>query len=85
MPSQNDEAGMIIMDTTTAVNAEMKQLGGKVDDDEAYYGHSDFVDYFPVLRFNEDYVPFGDAASFCINLSWIKIDMKRMYDMYKQV
>lgn len=37
------------------------------------------------MRYNPDWVPFGDAQSFCIHLQWIKRDMRKMVDMYKTV
>jgi hypothetical protein len=76
---------MIMMGTSNVANAEMTELGDKVEKGDNYFTYQETTDYFPVLRYNEDYVPFGDSASFCINLQWIKHDMKRMYDMYKQV
>ncbi|CDW91621.1 UNKNOWN [Stylonychia lemnae] len=85
MPSQNDEQGIIMMHWTDEQNAQEKQLGDKVDLGDHYFLFQDTQFYFPVLKYNPDYVPFGDAASFCIHLQWIKRDMRRMYDMYKTV
>jgi len=52
---------------------------------ENHYFMNDTTSYFPVLRYNTDYVPFGSASSYCIHLQWIKKDMRKMYDMYKTV
>lgn len=68
MPSQNDEQGIILMRRTNQSNAEESWLGSKVDVGDNYFYYSKTTDYFPVLKYNPDYVPFGDAASFCLHL-----------------
>jgi hypothetical protein len=85
MPSQNTEGNMILMEWTDERSPEEDELGGKVDIGDHYFFYNDTTEYFPVLRYNPDYVPFGDAISFCIHLQWIKKDMRKMYDMYKTV
>jgi hypothetical protein len=50
-----------------------------------YFFYNETENYFPVLKYNPDWVPFGDALEFCIHLQWIKRDMMKMYDLYKTV
>lgn len=85
MPSQNTEDNMILMSWTDERNKEDVALGTKVDLGDHYFFYNDTTDYFPTLRYNTDYVPFGSATSYCIHLQWIKKDMRKMYDMYKTV
>jgi hypothetical protein len=73
------------MHWTDKSNAEEAHLGDKVDLGDHYFFYGETSDYFPVMKYNPDYVPFGDALSYCIHLQWIKKDMSRMYDMYKTV
>lgn len=85
MPSQNTEGNMIIMDYTDQGDPTESQLGDKVEKGDKYFFYNDTKEYFPTLRFNPEYIPFGDASAFCLHLQWIKKDMKKMYDMYKNV
>ena len=73
------------MHWTNQTNAQEKHLGDKVEVGDNYFFYQETENYFPVLKFNPDYVPFGDAATFCLHLQWIKKDMRKMYDMYKTV
>jgi hypothetical protein len=50
MPSQNDEAGVIIMKTTDESNKQDSKLGSKVDVGDNYFLMTDTTDYFPVMR-----------------------------------
>lgn len=50
MPSQNDEAGIIIMKTTDEANKQDSKLGSKVDVGDNYFLMTDTSDYFPVMR-----------------------------------
>lgn len=50
MPSQNDEAGIIIMKTTDEANQQDSKLNTKVDLDDNYFLMTQTSDYFPVLR-----------------------------------
>jgi hypothetical protein len=43
------------------VNAEESQLGSKVDVGDHYFFYQDTADYFPILKYNADWVPLGDA------------------------
>jgi hypothetical protein len=73
------------MHWTNEANKEESQLGTKVELGDMYFYYNDTTEYFPLMRFNADYVPLGQASSYCIHLQWIKKDNKRMYDMYKTV
>ena len=59
---------MIIMKRTNEVNEQESKLGTKVDLGDNYFLFTETAEYFPVLRFNPDYVPFGNAMPFCIHL-----------------
>lgn len=50
MPSQNDEAGIIVMKTTDEANKQDSKLGTKVDIGDSYFLMTETSDYFPVLR-----------------------------------
>lgn len=85
MPSQNTEGNMILMEWTDERSPEEDELGNKVDAGDHYFFYNDTVNYFPVFRYNADYVPLGNAVSYCLHLQWIKKDMRKMYNMYKTV
>ncbi len=50
MPSQNDEAGILIMKWTNEENAQEAYLGDKVDLGDNYFLVTQTQDYFPVLN-----------------------------------
>ena len=76
---------MILMPWTNEANKEEKKLSEKSDLGDHYFGYSNTAEYFPVMKYTPDYVPFGSADRYCIHLEWNKVEHKRMYDMYKQV
>lgn len=59
---------MILMSWTDEDNKEESKLSTKVDNGDHYFFYNDTTNYFPVLRYNPDYVPLGSAASFCLHL-----------------
>jgi len=56
-----------------------------VDVGDRYFLFKDTKDYFPTIQVSENYIPFGDSNSMCINMSWIKKENKRLADKYIQV
>ena len=76
---------MILMKWTDETNKQEAKLGEKVDVGDHYFSYSNTAGYFPILRYNADYVPFGSSDRSCVHLEWNKIEHKRMYDMYRQV
>lgn len=59
---------MIIMDWSKASNSEDDDLGTKVDVGDYYFTYNNTSEYFPVLKYNTDHVPFGSAATYCVHL-----------------
>jgi hypothetical protein len=85
MPSQNDEAGLMMMKWTNEENEQQAYLGAKVEVGDNYFLVTDTKDYFPVLRIDLEYGPYGSASPICIHIDWAKTEHKRMVDMYKSV
>ena len=50
---------MILMHWTNEVNKEEAQLGNKVDVGDMYFQYNDTTEYFPLMRYNSEYVPLG--------------------------
>lgn len=73
------------MKWTNEANALEAKLGSKVEQGDHYFVFNETTDYFPVLRFSNEYVPYGNAAWVCIHLQWNKQEYRRMIDMYKTV
>ncbi len=85
MPSQNTEANIILMDYIDTQDQYAGNLNDRADDMKYYFHYAKTPEYFPVMRFTEDYVPLGNAKHMCIHLDWIRKDMRLMYDMYRTV
>ena len=73
----------MLMTETNIDTADDDELAVSSGDD--YFTTSSTEEYFPVLRYDADYVPVGESSTFCLHLKWIKRDMKNVYDMYKTV
>ena len=76
---------MILMQWTDKANGLDNELGQKVDVGDHYFLWQDTKDYFPTLRFDEQFMPFGNSKPMCLHLEWAKRDMRKMLDMYKSV
>lgn len=74
MPSQNDEAGLIMMKSTNEANAQEAYLGTKVDVGDNYFLVTETTDYFPVLRIDKDHGPVGSATPLCIHIDWARYE-----------
>jgi hypothetical protein len=76
---------MILMQWTDKANAQDTELGQKVDLGDHYFLWTDTKDYFPTLKMDDNYIPFGNSKPMCLHLTWAKREMRRMVDMYKVV
>ena len=85
MPSQVNEGNMILMEWTEFDSKEEGKLSSNVGADDYFFFFNDTKDLFPTLRYEEEYVPMGDAKTYCVHLDWIRRDQKRMLDMYHSV
>ena len=73
MPTQNKERNLAIMPYTKDENQQTE---------DPYFYYNDTNGYFPILRFNNDYVPVGSSSPFCVHLMWIDKKDKIKVDKY---
>jgi hypothetical protein len=86
MPSENTRLNVINMLWSNSSNLIKNQKIQKLySHNESFHFFDETAQYFPVLKFEDGEVPFGDSDFYCFYLSWTYKEHEGMNDLYETV